>query len=43
MSGNSLQKAIDIVRRATEEDNNKNYVQAVRLYEHGVNLQESYD
>ena len=36
MSGNSLQKAIDIVRRATEEDNNKNYAQAVRLYEHGV-------
>ncbi|XP_013404812.1 vacuolar protein sorting-associated protein 4A isoform X1 [Lingula anatina] len=32
----SLQKAIDIVTKATEEDKKKNYEEALRLYEHGV-------
>ena len=36
MSGNTLQKAIDLVTKATEEDKNKNYEEALRLYEHGV-------
>lgn len=37
MSGNgSLQKAIEIVSRATEEDKNKNYEEALRQYQHGV-------
>jgi len=36
MSGNTLQKAIDLVTKATEEDRNKNYAEALRLYEHGV-------
>lgn len=31
-----LQKAIDIVTKATEEDKNKNYEEALKLYEHGV-------
>lgn len=31
-----LQKAIDLVTKATEEDRNKNYEEALRLYEHGV-------
>jgi hypothetical protein len=31
-----LQKAIDLVTRATEEDKNKNYKEALRLYENGV-------
>ncbi len=31
-----LQKAIDLVTKATEEDKNKNYDEALRLYEHGV-------
>nr|CAD7405526.1 unnamed protein product [Timema poppensis] len=31
-----LRKAIDLVTRATEEDKNKNYEEALRLYEHGV-------
>lgn len=31
-----FQKAIDIVTKATEEDKNKNYEEALRLYEHGV-------
>jgi hypothetical protein len=31
-----LQKAIDLVTKATEEDRNKNYKEALRLYEHGV-------
>lgn len=34
--GTTLQKAIDIVTKATEEDRNKNYEEALRLYEHGV-------
>ncbi|KAK2152523.1 hypothetical protein LSH36_326g04091 [Paralvinella palmiformis] len=32
----TLQKAIDLVTKATEEDKNKNYDEALRLYEHGV-------
>ncbi|XP_053950867.1 vacuolar protein sorting-associated protein 4 [Anastrepha ludens] len=35
-SGTTLQKAIDLVTKATEEDRNKNYAEALRLYEHGV-------
>lgn len=35
-SGSTLQKAIDLVTKATEEDRNKNYEEALRLYEHGV-------
>ena len=31
-----LQKAIDLVTKATEEDKNKNYEEALRLYEHSV-------
>lgn len=31
-----FQKAIDLVTRATEEDKKKNYEEAFRLYEHGV-------
>jgi len=36
VSGNTLQKAIDLVTKATEEDKNKNYEEALRLYEHAV-------
>ncbi|KAG8200609.1 hypothetical protein JTE90_022232 [Oedothorax gibbosus] len=32
----TLQKAIDLVTKATEEDKKKNYEEAFRLYEHGV-------
>ncbi|ETN60572.1 skd/vacuolar sorting [Anopheles darlingi] len=32
----SLQRAIEIVTKATEEDTNRNYKEALRLYEHGV-------
>ena len=32
MSGNTLQKAIDLVTKATEEDKNKNYEEALRLF-----------
>lgn len=32
----TLQKAIDLVTKATEEDTKKNYAEALRLYEHGV-------
>ncbi|PNF39283.1 Vacuolar protein sorting-associated protein 4B [Cryptotermes secundus] len=35
-AGTTLQKAIDLVTKATEEDKNKNYEEALRLYEHGV-------
>ncbi|XP_067640466.1 vacuolar protein sorting-associated protein 4 [Eurosta solidaginis] len=35
-SGTTLQKAIDLVTKATEEDRNKNYAEALRLYENGV-------
>lgn len=35
-NGTTLQKAIDIVTKATEEDRKKNYEEALRLYEHGV-------
>jgi len=31
-----LQKAIDLVTKATEEDKNKNYAEALKLYEHAV-------
>ena len=33
MSGNTLQKAIDLVTKATEEDKNKNYEEALKLVE----------
>ncbi|TRY73127.1 hypothetical protein TCAL_02527 [Tigriopus californicus] len=36
MSGNALQKAIDLVTKATEEDKLKNYGEALKLYEHAV-------
>jgi len=36
MSGNTLQKAIDLVTKATEADTAKNYEEALRLYEHAV-------
>jgi len=32
----TLQKAIDLVTKATEEDKAKNFEEALRLYEHGV-------
>lgn len=35
-SGSTLQKAIDLVTRATDEDKKKNYAEALRLYEHGI-------
>lgn len=35
-AGTTLQKAIDIVTRATEEDHKKNYEEALRLYENAV-------
>ena len=31
-----FQKAIELVTKATNEDKNKNYEEALRLYEHGV-------
>lgn len=31
-----LQKAIDLVTKATEEDRNKNYEEALKLYESGI-------
>lgn len=31
-----MQKAIDIVTKATDEDKAGNYEEALRLYEHGV-------
>lgn len=36
MASGTLQKAIDLVTKATEEDRKKNYEEARRLYEHGV-------
>lgn len=36
MASDALQKAIDLVTRATEEDKKKNYEEALKLYEHGV-------
>ncbi|XP_033626739.1 vacuolar protein sorting-associated protein 4B-like [Asterias rubens] len=36
MSGGTLQKAIDIVTKATDEDKNGNYEEALKLYTHGV-------
>ncbi|XP_018007604.1 vacuolar protein sorting-associated protein 4 [Hyalella azteca] len=35
-SGNALQKAIDLVTKATEEDKSKNYKEALHLYETAV-------
>ncbi|XP_046735339.1 vacuolar protein sorting-associated protein 4 [Diprion similis] len=35
-AGTTLQKAIDLVTKATEEDRNKNYEEALKHYEHGV-------
>jgi len=35
-SGTALNKAIELVTKATEEDKAKNYEEALRLYEHGV-------
>lgn len=32
----TIQKAIDLVTKATEEDKKKNYADAFRLYQHGV-------
>jgi len=34
--GGTLQNAIDIVKRATEEDKKQNYAEALKLYESGV-------
>ncbi|XP_070574847.1 vacuolar protein sorting-associated protein 4-like [Ptychodera flava] len=36
MTSPKMQKAIELVTKATEEDKNKNYEEALRLYEHGV-------
>ncbi|XP_056460538.1 vacuolar protein sorting-associated protein 4B-like [Gadus macrocephalus] len=36
MAGSSLQKAIDLASKASEEDKAKNYEEALRLYEHSV-------
>ncbi|CAD6240176.1 GSCOCG00002540001-RA-CDS [Cotesia congregata] len=35
-TGTILQKAIDLVTKATEEDRNKNYEEALKYYEHAV-------
>lgn len=35
-TGNTLQKAIELVTKATEEDKKKNYEEALKLYEHSV-------
>jgi len=35
-TGGTLQKAIDIVTKATEEDKKGNYAESLKLYEHGV-------
>ena len=36
MSGSTLQKAIDLVTETTEEDCNKNYEKALKLYEAAI-------
>lgn len=36
MPGDATDKAIDIAKKATEEDNKKNYAEAVKLYENAV-------
>jgi len=36
MTSGALQKAIDLVTKATEEDKNKNYEEALKCYEHAV-------
>ena len=35
-TGSALQKGIDLVTKATDEDRNKNFEEALRLYEHAV-------
>lgn len=35
-NSSTLNKAIELVTKATEEDKNKNYAEALRLYEHAV-------
>ncbi|OQV18968.1 Vacuolar protein sorting-associated protein 4B [Hypsibius exemplaris] len=35
-TGGAIAKAIDLVTKATEEDKKKNYAEALRLYQHGV-------
>ncbi|VIO96402.1 Uncharacterized protein BM_BM6369 [Brugia malayi] len=35
-NGSTLQKAIELVTKATEEDKRKNYPEALRLYKHGI-------
>ncbi|XP_063612529.1 vacuolar protein sorting-associated protein 4-like [Penaeus indicus] len=35
-SGGALQKAIELVTKATEEDKSNNYAEALRLYESAV-------
>ena len=36
MPGEATEKAIDLAKRATEEDNKKNYAEACKLYENAV-------
>merc|ERR1711936_384194 len=36
MPGEATEKAIDLAKRATEEDNKKNYEEACKLYENAV-------
>ena len=36
MPGETTDKAIDLAKKATEEDNKKNYAEAVKLYENAV-------
>merc|ERR1711881_99466 len=36
MPGEATEKAIDLAKRATDEDNKKNYDEAVKLYENAV-------
>ncbi|VDP15077.1 unnamed protein product [Soboliphyme baturini] len=36
MTASALQKAIDLVTKATEEDKKNNYDEALHLYEHAV-------
>ena len=35
-SGTSLQKGIDLAKKATEEDSAKNYAEALKLYKFAV-------
>ena len=38
MASSTIHEAIDLVKKAVEEDKNKNYPEALRLYEEGVEL-----